>query len=1025
MRRRPASFLLFPCLAALAAQPALAEPGSAELSFRRDVRPILSDKCFSCHGPDEKTREADLRLDTPEGARADLGGYAAIVPGNLEKSELIARILTDEKADLMPPEKFHKPLTAAEIDILKRWVAAGAEYESHWAYTPLTRPTTPGADDQAFVKNDIDRFLLAEQQKQGLKPAPEADRITLARRLYLDITGLPPTPEQVAAFAKNTSPTAYEDLVDELLRSKHFGERMAIFWLDLVRYADTIGYHSDNHMEVSAYRDYVIEAFNDNLSYDRFAIDQLAGDLLPEPTLKQRIASGYNRLLQTTEEGGAQPKEYMAIYAADRVRNVSEVWLGSTMGCAQCHDHKYDPFTMKDFYSMAAFFSDIDENAVGKRQPNLKLPTPEEEAEMADLKTRLAENTLPKVLARDAALAGRVADAQKQWEAGQLAAIGAGAGAWRVVKPEGLKSAGGQELKPQPDGSVLAGGAKNPDQDTYTAVLKGSGKITGLRLEALPHETLTKKSLSRGNGNFVLNQVGVTASGKPVPIAKAAADFEQDGFPVAGLIDTDPQTGWAGNGHNEAEARTAVLTFAQPVDLGEAGALTIELKYLSQHARHHIGRFRLSLTEAPAPAVVPGADVPLDLIDALSLAPEKRSPQQIQAISTHYQTIAPALEPQRKDLAAWQKRLEDIDKSLRTMLVAASLKEPRMTRLLPRGNWLDESGAAVEPALPDFLPRDAIDGRRANRLDLARWIVSPGNPLTSRAFMNRLWKLFYGRGLSRDLNDLGGQGQPPSHPELLDWLAVEFRDGGWDMKQMVRLLVTSGAYRQSSTTTPATREKDPNNLWLARQGRWRLEAELVRDTALGISGLLVTDIGGKSVKPYQPAKYWQHLNFPQREWENSKGAELYRRGLYTFWCRSFPHPAMTAFDAPSREECTAERSRSNTPQQALVLLNDPVYVEASRVFAANTSRQPADDAGKLDWAWRHATGRAPTDAERDILTRLLQSQLARYTADPESAKLLLATGDSPAPADLDPATLAAWTQVARAILNAYETTSRF
>lgn len=1011
-------------LLALAA--GLAGAAAQEISFRRDVRPILSDKCFACHGPDEKKREADLRLDTPEGARADLGGYAALVPGDVKKSALIERITTDVADDRMPPDKFHKPLTTAEIETLKRWVAAGGEYGSHWSYTALTKPTVPPAEDASFVRNDIDRFVLAAQKKQNLSPAPEADRVTLARRLFLDLIGLPPTPEQIDAFVKDPAPNAYEKLVDELLRSKHFGERMAVFWLDLVRYADTIGYHSDNYMEVSAYRDYVIGAFNDNLPYDRFTIEQLAGDLLPNATVKQKVASGYNRLLQTTEEGGAQPKEYMAIYAADRVRNVSETWLGSTMGCAQCHDHKYDPFTMRDFYSMAAFFADIDENAVGKRQPNLKLPTAEEEVEMAKLRADLAEHTLPKLLARDAALAKQVSEAQQQWEAEQAKSLSGGGDSWRVINPEGLKSVGGQELKPQPDGSVLTAGAKNPNSDTYTAVLKTTGKITGLRLEALTDATMAKKSLSRGNGNFVLTDVRISAAGKPVKISKAAADFEQNGFPVANLIDADPQSGWAGDGHNEAKNRTAVLSFSEPVDLGDKGGdLIVELKHESTYPKHHIGRFRLSVTASAAPAVVPGADLPLDLLDALTLSAEKRSAKQNQAIAAHYQSIAPALEPHRKNLADWQKRLEDIEKGLQTMLVAAALKEPRMTRLLPRGNWLDESGAETQPAMPAFLSRDVIAGRRATRLDLANWIVNPENPLTARALANRMWKLFFGRGISRDVMDLGGQGQPPSHPELLDWLAAEFRDNDWDVKRLIKLIVSSGAYRQSSTVSAAVREKDPNNVWMARQGRWRLDAELIRDTALEISGLLVDDIGGKSVKPYQPAKFWQHLNFPAREWENGKGADLYRRGLYTFWCRSFPHPGLTAFDAPNREECTAERPRSNTPQQALVLLNDPVYVEASRALAARIAKQPADDAGKIDWVWRHATGREPTPAERDILANLFKSQHARYSTDPEAARLLIATGASPAPADQDPVVIAAWTQVARAILNAYETTSRF
>ncbi|MCB1233923.1 MAG: PSD1 domain-containing protein [Verrucomicrobiae bacterium] len=1027
----PTRFLTVPALAFALVSSAAPRSSAAppkEISFRRDVRPILSDKCFACHGPDAKKREAKLRLDTQEDAFADRGGYAAIVPGDLEKSELIYRLDPADADDKMPPAKFHKPLTFDEAAILKQWVKDGAQWESHWAYTPLVRPEAPPVENApgGFVRGEIDRFLLAAMREHGLEPSPEADRVTLARRLYLDLTGLPPTPEQVDAFVNDGSDRAWETLVAELLDSRHFGERLAIYWLDLVRYADTIGYHSDNPMEVSAYRDYVIDAFNDNLPFDRFTVEQLAGDLLPGATVRQRVASGYNRLLQTTEEGGAQPKEYLAIYAADRVRNLGEVWLGSTTGCAQCHDHKYDPFTMRDFYSMAAFFADLKENPTGRRAPNLKLPTPEEETEMAVLRENLAGKTLPKILAADPALAEKVEAARQKWETGLLAELGNDDDAWRVVKPESLKSSGGQDLAPRPDGSVLAGGKKNPDRDTYTATLKAAGKITALRVEALTDPSLTKKSLSRANGNFVLTDVKLSIDGKAAAFSAAAADFEQDGYPVANLIDDDPKSGWAGNGHVEAKDRAAVLTLAAPADLGEGGVLTVELSHQSPHAKHNIGRFRLSLTGSASPSVKGGPDVPVEVLDALKIAAADRDAAQAESIAAHYRTLSPDLAPHRKNLDDWKQRLDAIDKGLRTMLVSEAIPEPRAMRVLPRGNWLDDSGDEVQPAVPEFLARAKIEGRRATRLDLANWIVSPDNPLTARAFVNRMWKLFYGRGLSRDLNDLGGQGQPPSHPELLDWLAVEFRDSGWDVKKLVTLLVGSGAYRQSSTPTPEAREKDPGNVWLARQGRWRLEAELVRDTALALSGLLVNDLGGRSVKPYQPAGFWEHLNFPKREWQADSGEKLYRRGLYTFWCRTFPHPALTAFDAPSREECTAERSRSNTPQQALVLLNDPVFVEAARVFAEKIARLPGDDAARIAVAWKTATGREPAAEESRVLTGLLVDQRARFQSDPEAARALVAIGESPAPTgDLDPGELAALTQVARAILNAYETTSRF
>lgn len=1017
---------IFP-LIALAAAPAVGIAADADdaISFQRDVRPILSDKCFACHGPDAHTREADLRLDTPEGALADLGGYAAIVPGDSEKSEVIYRITTDDDLDLMPPEDFHKPLKPEEIEILKRWVDAGAEYETHWSYTMLDRPPVPEVDDPSgFALNDLDRFLLAAQEARKISPSSEADKVTLARRLHLDLTGLPPTPEEIDAFLADDSGTAYSDLVERLLESKHFGERMAIFWLDLVRYADTIGYHSDNLMEVSAYRDYVIDAFNENLPYDRFVTEQLAGDLLPDATLKQRIASGYNRLLQTTEEGGAQPKEYMAIYAADRVRNVSDAFLGSTLGCAQCHDHKYDPFTMRDFYTMAAFFADVKERPNGRRQPNLKLPTPEEEAEMTSLRKNLAEKTIAKILASDAELAAKVASSREAWMKEIQAELADGKSEWTVIAPEKSKSAGGQELKPLPDGSVLAGGKKDPNNDDYTVTLKTKGTVTGIRLEALTHESLYKGRVARG-GNYVLTDFSIAKAGKEIAIEKAEADFTQNGFPIEHALDEDPKTGWAGNGHIEGKNRTAMFLFADPVDLGEGGQLVVTMKHQSKYAKHNIGRFRLSLTESESPTLTGGIDVPLEVQRALSVTEAKRNDAQNQQIAAHFESIAPELEPHRKNLADWQKRLETIDAGVRTMLVSESLEEPRITRILPRGNWLDETGEIVEPAVPEFLTHASIEGRRATRLDLANWITSPENPLTSRAFVNRVWNLFFGKGISPDLADLGGQGQPPTHPELLDWLAVEFRDGGWDIKELVRTMVLSSAYRQTSIPSAEAQKGDPGNKWLTRQRRWRLEAEFVRDTALDLGGLLVKEIGGQSVKPYQPAGYWQHLNFPKREWEADSGDGLYRRGLYTFWCRTFPHPAMLAFDAPSREECTAERPRSNTPQQALVLLNDPQFVESSRAFAQQIVTLPADAGGRIDWAWKRATGREITDSEREVLSDLLKNQQARYASDAEAARAFVEIGAAPLPENTNVSELAAWTQIARAILNAYETTSRY
>ncbi|MDF1751370.1 MAG: PSD1 and planctomycete cytochrome C domain-containing protein [Verrucomicrobiales bacterium] len=991
------------------------------VDFNRDVRPILSDKCFACHGFDEHDRKADLRLDTAAGALADLGGYAAIVPGDLEKSEAWYRIISDDEDELMPPPKFHKPLTEKEKSLIKAWIEEGAEYKTHWSYAPLEKKEVPS--DENLIDHYIGKDLLAA----GLQPSPAADPLTLVRRLYFDLLGLPPTPEEVDRFVNQKSPDAYRKLVGDLLADPAFGERMAVYWLDLVRYADTIGYHSDNFMEVSAYRDYVISAFNRNLPYDQFTIEQLAGDLLPEPTLEQLIASGYNRLLQSTEEGGAQAAEYMVIHAADRVRNVSGVWLGSTIGCAQCHDHKYDPFTARDFYTMAAFFADIKEKPIGKRQPNLQLPTEAETREIAQLEAELAENSIESVLAEDGALKERVDTAQVAWESELRKQLTGGKKeVWKVVKPVTLKSTGGQTLKILDDQSVITSGA-NPARDNYLIDLKSVGTVTAIRLEALSDSGFPRKSLSRSNGNFILSGIKVTHQSKPVKVASAQADFEQKSWPVAAVLDGKNQTGWAVNGHQTSGTdRVAMFVFESPVILGDSEKLTIELQHQAGHAGHNIGKFRLSVTDSLNPGIKGKTNLPGDVLSALKKAPGDKNDKEKALLRDYFRSQTPLLAEVVETNQKTKAKIDAISKGVKTMLVSESLAEPRMTRLLHRGDWLDKTGEMVEPALPAFLPRgnDLPSDRRGNRLDLAKWIVEPGNPLTSRTMVNRIWMLLFGQGLSRNVDDLGGQGEPPTHPELLDQLSISFRDSGWDIKALITQIVMSDTYRQVSTVTPELLKADPTNLLWGRQGRWRLEAEFVRDTALHISGLLVEQEGGKSVKPYQPAGYWQHLNFPRRKWEAGQNDELYRRGLYTFRCRSFPHPAMVSFDAPSREECTSQRSRSNIPQQALVMLNDPSFVEASRVFSERFVSKDASPRENLKTGWRLATGRVPGEDELNILVELFNSQRQKYLTRENAAKDLLTIGESRGDKSIPLPDAAAYTQVARAILNSYETISR-
>ena len=832
------------------------------VDFVRDIRPLLSDNCFACHGPDAKQRKADLRLDTREGALVDIDGTSAVVPGKPSESELVRRVTTDDEDSLMPPPDSGKKLDATQKALLQRWIAEGAEYELHWSYKAVTRPTPPRVKNDSFVLNDIDRFVLATLRARGHEPAREADRRTLIRRLSFDLTGLPPTWEQVRAFVADSSPRAFGKLVDRLLASPHYGERMAIYWLDLVRYADTMGYHSDNEQTKPLYREYVIDAFNDNLPFDQFTREQLAGDQLPDSTRRQLIASGYNRLNMTTREGGSQPKEYIAIYLGDRVRNVSGVWMATTLGCTECHDHKFDPFTSRDFYSLGAFFSDLEETPVGP-QKYTPLPTTAQQANVDKLKKQIP--VLEAMLNK------------------QTPALDDALASWESTQAERIAS-------------------------------------------------------------------------------EASAEADANGTEPAVIV-----------------GKPTADSAAPPKKIGE--------------------------------------------ILAVPLA--KRSAEQKKTLAAHYRTFAPELAVARKELVDLKERIKRLEKAFPTSLVSVRLGKPRTVRILPRGNWQDESGPEVQPTVPARLKLGDTESR-AKRIDLADWVVSKDNPLTARVMVNRLWALCFGRGLAMPLDDFGAQGTPPTHPELLDWLAADLMDHGWDIKRTMKLLVTSGAYRQSSIADAKTLAADPLNKWLARQGRWRLDAEMVRDNALAVSGLLAKPIGGASVKPYQPVGYWKHLNFPKRKWAPDSGVSQYRRGLYTFWCRTFLHPSMLAFDAPTREGCVAERTRSNTPQQALVLLNDPTYVEASRVFAERILQHGGDtDGERLAWAFERALSREPSPGERDILLRLAGSRAAHFAANAGAAKAAAAAGEWPAATALKPERVAAWAAVSRAILNLYETTSRF
>jgi len=996
---------------------AQAPPSSRTVRFNRDVRPILSDNCFACHGPDAKKLKSGLRLDLGEQAtKPAKSGEIAIVPGKPEESEMIARIFARNEDDLMPPPESHKTLTSAQKEILKRWIAEGADYEGHWAYLPPVKPSVPGTGQ------GID-FLVHKRLKElGLAPSPESDRRTLARRLHFDLVGLPPKPEVVEAFERDRAADAYSRFVEELLSSPHYGERMAIGWLDVVRFADTIGYHSDNPRNVWPYRDYVIDAFNKNKPFDQFTREQLAGDLLSGGTQEQKVASAFNRLLLSTEEGGAQAKDYEARMLTDRVRAVGTVWLGQTIGCSQCHDHKFDPITSRDFYSMGAFFADIKEPIIGRREDGLLVPDAKQAAELAHLDQNLARLQREFESPKSELLAA--------WELAALETISAETN-WVVLAPEKAVSAVGLKLITDKDHIVASERDPRDGKDSYRVTVKTSLKnISGFRLEALRSDKLPGNGPGRGaEGNFVLSEFAIEdAQTNKIKLAEATATFEAEGFSARAAVDgtQEGKEGWSIRGCSGVNQAIHFAT-AEPITSDGEMVLTFVLKQTSG-ANQVLGRFRISATTVPS-AWKAGKTAlpPPEITEILKLAPGDRSDEQKSRLAAYHRIAAPELTGVRRRLADARKERTDFEGTIPRCLVSVSMDKPRTVRILPRGNWMVETGEVVQPALPAYLSGSfkKPEDRGLNRLDLAEWLVSRDNPLTARVFVNRLWKQFFGAGLSKVLDDFGAQGEPPVNPELLDWLTCEFMDSGWDVKHMVRLMVGSQTYRQVSTASKELQARDPYNRDLARQSRWRLDAELVRDNALAISGLLLPKIGGPSARPYQPDGYWENLNFPVRSYDASKGADQYRRGLYTWWQRSFVHPSMLAFDAPTREECAADRNRSNIPQQALVLLNDPSYVEAARAFAVRILRECDGDAtARIAWAWRQALSRAPRADELEMIRALIEKHLAEYRKDLEASEALLKVGLAPAPKGIADSELAAWTSIARVILNLHETITR-
>jgi hypothetical protein len=1037
--------------------------GTNELQFNRDVRPILTENCYACHGPDKNQRKAKLRLDVREVAIE----REAIVPGKPQQSKVVEHIFSTDPDEIMPPPKTGKTLTAAQKETLKNWITAGAEYEPHWAYIPLKKPEVPQTKNAAWVNNPIDAFILHTLESKKLEPSPEADKRTLLRRLSLDLIGLPPTTEEIQAFLADTSPAAYERQVERLLNSPHFGERMAVPWLDLVRFADTVGYHGDQNQDVFPYRDYVIGSFNRNKPFDAFTLEQLAGDLLEgHPSTEAQVATCFNRLNMMTREGGAQPKEYLAKYAADRVRTVSMAWLGSTMGCAECHDHKYDPFSTKDFYQMEAFFADIKQWGVYMDydytpNPDLKgwsndhpFP-PEIEVDSPYLKRRLAKlQALTDETCEQMSMKLK-ADRQKrkafeQWRKESLAFLKRWPSGWATLQPEvalrmkETNAVAETNFTVEADNAVRFGdGVK---ESTKLTLPLSNCWVGALRLEIVPQEVKEAKSarLKKRNGTAITLAATLrTKDGKEtkVPFYFAEADHKQEryanGFAIIGVKDL-----WQISiDHGE---QTGVWLLEKPIEAKAGDVLVVNLGNLA------VSSAKISIT----PFV---AQEPLEcgigsrLQKALA-ARWRPTPAQIRLVSETYLLSTHSDANAVAGLRKAQNQIRECRHG-RAPVMVAQAREPLITRVLPRGNWQDESGEIVQPGVPHFLPEiPSPDGHRLTRLDLARWLVVPENPLTSRAVMNRLWKQFFGTGISAVVDDLGAQGEWPVHPELLDWLACEFMNPatkaesrkqkvesggngdlglpehphGWDFKHMVRLMVMSSTYRQSSNQRPELKELDPNNRLLAGQTPRRLEAEFVRDNALFIAGLLNKDMGGPSAHPYQPAGYYANLQFPDRDYFPEKDERQYRRGIYSHRQRTFLQPMLANFDAPSREECTANRIVSNTPQQALTLLNDPTFVEASRAFAASVlAAATSSDEQRLDFAFERALNRPATDKEKQSLLSFLTAQKEYYGPNSDEAAKLIRIGNSSAPKNADASELAAWTQVCRVILNLHETITRY
>ena len=1009
---QPAPLLL--ALLALALPASAAEP----VSFSRDVLPILSDNCFGCHGQDETHRKGKLRLDLRDAALAK----EAFVPGKPDVSELIKRIVTTDEDELMPPPKSHKArLTAAQTDILRRWIAEGAVWGKHWSFEPPVKAAATG--------HPVDAFIGQKLKVEGLAPAKEAPKHTLLRRLSFDLTGLPPTEAETKAFLADASPRAYEQAVDRLLASPHYGERMAMWWLDAARYADTDGFQSDATRTNWAWRDWVVDAFNRNTPYDQFTLEQFAGDLLPNATPEQKLATCFHRNHMTNGEGGRDPEESRVDYVLDRVNTMGTTWLGMTLGCAQCHSHKFDPVTQADYYALTAFFNSIDEDgkAGGAAKPFLPYQSKHAARAIAEAQQLVDAAKPAEATARTAAEAPFV-----PWLEARRKQTSSGWQTWKVIKADSLETAEGTVLKQEADGAVQASG-QHPNQDEYRIVSHDRlERITGLRLEVLPHPSHTGGGLSRGkDGEFKLTdlKLQVRTRGnnqiRDILMANAVADTVADKKKhnnygdVKDTLDDDPRNGWTTVGADKTKPHVAVYALAEPLVLGPDDELMVELRQRSTLGDANIGRFRLAIAAEAGEAVNKVGRSPREELAALPAGQpvdaklRERLFGEFLADHAPYQTSRLALDRAMRQLAETKGAAGKLN-----VMVLAERKEPRETFVLVRGVW-DKHGDKVGPDVPKALAAWP-EGQPRTRLGLARWLTSKDNPLTARVTVNHLWQMLFGQGLVKTTEDLGLQGERPLHPELLDWLAVDLVEHGWDLKRTLKLIVMSRTYRQDSSVTPALLAKDPENKFLARGARFRLPSWMIRDAALRTAGLFNPALGGPPVRPYQPDGVWEELFMGRFKYEPSEGAAQYRRTLYAFWRRSIAPTFL--FDSAQRRSCEVRNGRTNTPLQALTLQNDLTYLEASQAIAADTLRT-AGDAGRLQALARKVLSRELRDSEAAPLMKTLEKARSHYRAHPADAAKFLKVGQrDPVGADLPE--LAAWTVIASLALNLDEAITR-